>query len=118
MMLAVTHSHTFQGVKKVLYKKKFYSSSCCWASTIYSLSDISLILLFNSGKVELRWWSAHTFLEELSGISHEIRLANKLVLKFNPHFEDYSSVRKKLQPIIVTPLSAPSGFGFMDSIIF
>ncbi|RDY11140.1 Syntaxin-binding protein 5, partial [Mucuna pruriens] len=46
--------HAVQGVKKVLYKKKFHSSSCFWASTIYSLSDISLVLLFTSGKVELR----------------------------------------------------------------
>ncbi|KAJ1413328.1 WD40/YVTN repeat-like-containing domain superfamily [Sesbania bispinosa] len=46
--------HAVQGVKKVLYKKKFHSSSCCWASTFYSPSDIGLILLFNSGKVELR----------------------------------------------------------------
>ncbi|KAL2348696.1 hypothetical protein Fmac_002696 [Flemingia macrophylla] len=46
--------HALQGVKKVLHKKKFHSSSCCWASTIYSLSNISLILLFTSGKVELR----------------------------------------------------------------
>ncbi|XP_020218072.1 uncharacterized protein LOC109801420 [Cajanus cajan] len=46
--------HALQGVKKVLYKKKFHSSSCCWASTIYGSSNISLILLFTSGKVELR----------------------------------------------------------------
>lgn len=45
----------FQGVKKVLYKKKFHSSSCCWASTFYSHSDVGLILIFTSGKVELRW---------------------------------------------------------------
>ncbi|KAK7309410.1 hypothetical protein RJT34_06115 [Clitoria ternatea] len=46
--------HAVQGVKKVLYKKKFHSSSCCWASTIHSLSDTSLVLLFTNGKVELR----------------------------------------------------------------
>lgn len=38
----------------MLYKKKFQSSSCCWASTFYSPSDIGLILLFTSGKVQLR----------------------------------------------------------------
>ncbi|KAK8471598.1 hypothetical protein PHAVU_003G270100 [Phaseolus vulgaris] len=46
--------HAIQGVKKVLYKKKFHSSSCCWASTFYSHSDVGLILIFTSGKVELR----------------------------------------------------------------
>ncbi|XP_027193278.2 uncharacterized protein [Cicer arietinum] len=46
--------HALQGIKKVLYKKKFYPSSCCWASTFYSTSDIGLILLFTTGKVELR----------------------------------------------------------------
>ncbi|KAK7360314.1 hypothetical protein VNO77_02298 [Canavalia gladiata] len=46
--------YAVQGVKKVLYKKKFHSSSCCWASTFYSPSDIGLILLFTSGKIELR----------------------------------------------------------------
>ncbi|PNY10204.1 syntaxin-binding protein 5-like, partial [Trifolium pratense] len=48
--------HALQGIKKVLYKKKFSLSSCCWASTFHSASDIGLILLFTSGKVELRWW--------------------------------------------------------------
>ncbi|XP_027348737.1 uncharacterized protein LOC113860236 [Abrus precatorius] len=46
--------HAIQAVKKVLYKKKFHSASCCWASTFYSPSDIGLVLLFTSGKVELR----------------------------------------------------------------
>ncbi|KAF7829057.1 Syntaxin-binding protein 5 [Senna tora] len=46
--------HVIQGVKKVLYKKKFHSSSCCWASTFYSHSDIGLVLLFTNGKIELR----------------------------------------------------------------
>jgi len=45
----------FQGVKKVLYKKKFNSSSCCWASTFYSHSDVGVVLIFTTGKVELRW---------------------------------------------------------------
>ena len=45
-----------QGVKKVHYKKKYQTSSCCWASTFYSSSDVGLILLFTSGKIEIRWW--------------------------------------------------------------
>ncbi|KAI3451362.1 hypothetical protein Pfo_008027 [Paulownia fortunei] len=44
--------HLVQGVKKVLYKKKF-SSSCYWASTFGS-PDVGLILLFASGKIEIR----------------------------------------------------------------
>ncbi|KAL1288752.1 hypothetical protein AAHE18_20G007000 [Arachis hypogaea] len=46
--------HAVQGTKKVLYKKKFHSSSCCWASTFHSNNDIGLMLLFTNGKVELR----------------------------------------------------------------
>lgn len=42
-----------QGVKKVLYKKKFHSS-CCWASTFYSTSDVGLLLVFSNGKIEIR----------------------------------------------------------------
>lgn len=45
--------HAVQGVKKVYYKKKFQSSSCCWASTIYT-PDAGLILLFTSGKIQIR----------------------------------------------------------------
>ncbi|KAL0350264.1 UNVERIFIED_CONTAM: hypothetical protein Sradi_4175600 [Sesamum radiatum] len=44
--------HLVQGVKKVLYKKKF-NSSCYWASTFGS-PDVGVILLFASGKVEIR----------------------------------------------------------------
>ncbi|XP_052725900.1 uncharacterized protein LOC108335436 isoform X3 [Vigna angularis] len=58
--------HAVQGVKKVLYKKKFHSSSCCWASTIYNLSDISLLLLFTNGKVELRSLPALSLIAETS----------------------------------------------------
>ncbi|XP_061351439.1 uncharacterized protein LOC133296460 [Gastrolobium bilobum] len=46
--------HALQGLKKVLHKKKFHSSSCCFASIFYGPSDIGLVLLFSSGKVELR----------------------------------------------------------------
>lgn len=45
-------SHVVQGVRKVLYKKKF-NSSCFWASTFGS-SDDGLVLLFTSGKIEIR----------------------------------------------------------------
>ncbi|KAH9662359.1 Lgl C domain-containing protein [Citrus sinensis] len=52
---AYSLSHAVQGVKKVLYKKKFHSSSCCWASTFYSGSDVGLMLLFTCGKFEIRF---------------------------------------------------------------
>ncbi|KAK4416885.1 hypothetical protein Salat_2514000 [Sesamum alatum] len=44
--------HLVQGVKKVLYKKKF-NSSCYWASTFGS-PDVGLILIFATGKIEIR----------------------------------------------------------------
>lgn len=47
-------THILQGVKKVLYKKKFNSPSCCWASTFSSSNDEGLILFHTSGKIEIR----------------------------------------------------------------
>ncbi|KAI7738388.1 hypothetical protein M8C21_008451, partial [Ambrosia artemisiifolia] len=44
--------HVVQGVKKVCYKKKFHSSTCCWASTC--CSDTGLVLVFTNGKIEIR----------------------------------------------------------------
>ncbi|KAJ0468608.1 putative transcription factor WD40-like family [Helianthus annuus] len=44
--------HVVQGVKKVCYKKKFNSSTCCWASTC--CSDTGLVLVFTNGKIEIR----------------------------------------------------------------
>ncbi|XP_021867534.2 uncharacterized protein [Spinacia oleracea] len=46
--------HIVQGVKKVIYKKKFHSTSCCWASTVCSTSSTGLVLLFSCGKIEIR----------------------------------------------------------------
>lgn len=45
--------HVMQGAKKVIYKKKF-QSSCRWASTFYTCSDVGLILVFTNGKTEIR----------------------------------------------------------------
>ncbi|KAF8011189.1 hypothetical protein BT93_J1724 [Corymbia citriodora subsp. variegata] len=45
--------HVVQGVKKVIYKKKFHSSSCCWGSTFYT-PNAGLMLLFTCGKIEIR----------------------------------------------------------------
>ncbi|KAH9621155.1 hypothetical protein KSS87_006342 [Heliosperma pusillum] len=46
--------HAVQGEKKVCYKKKFHSSSCYWASLICTSSSLGVMLLFASGKVEIR----------------------------------------------------------------
>uniref|UniRef100_A0A1J3IQU5 Syntaxin-binding protein 5 n=1 Tax=Noccaea caerulescens TaxID=107243 RepID=A0A1J3IQU5_NOCCA len=43
-----------QGVKKVLHKKKFTSSSICSASTFYGASGVGLTLVFSDGTVEIR----------------------------------------------------------------
>ncbi|XP_057994797.1 uncharacterized protein LOC110660741 isoform X3 [Hevea brasiliensis] len=47
-------NHAVQGVKKVYYKKKFHSSLCCWASVFCGASDVGLVLLFTTGKIEIR----------------------------------------------------------------
>ncbi|WCJ32824.1 Transducin/WD40 repeat-like superfamily protein [Euphorbia peplus] len=59
-------SHVVQGVKKVHYKKKFHSSTCCWASTFYSASDVGLVLLFTTGKIELRSLPDLSLIKEFS----------------------------------------------------
>ncbi|KAK2657637.1 hypothetical protein Ddye_010689 [Dipteronia dyeriana] len=59
-------NHVVQGVKKVLYKKKFHSSSCCFASTFYNGSDVGLILLFTNGKMEIRSLPELSLLKETS----------------------------------------------------
>ncbi|RZC45750.1 hypothetical protein C5167_038688 [Papaver somniferum] len=56
-----------QGVKKVLYKKKFHGTSCCWATTVHdNNSNIAVILLFASGKIEIRSLPELTLLKETS----------------------------------------------------
>ncbi|XP_010548213.1 PREDICTED: uncharacterized protein LOC104819720 isoform X3 [Tarenaya hassleriana] len=47
-------SHVVQGVKKVLHKKKFGSSSCCFASTFSGASGVGLTLVLADGTVEIR----------------------------------------------------------------
>ncbi|XP_065855738.1 uncharacterized protein [Euphorbia lathyris] len=59
-------NHVVQGVKKVHYKKKFHSSTCCWASTFYSASDVGLVLLFTTGKIELRSLPELSLIKEFS----------------------------------------------------
>ncbi|XP_038904808.1 uncharacterized protein LOC120091069 isoform X2 [Benincasa hispida] len=58
--------HAVQGIKKVLYKKKFHST-CCWASTFYSTSDVvGLLLVFCTGKIEIRSLPEFSLLKETS----------------------------------------------------
>ncbi|KAL1536891.1 hypothetical protein AAHA92_29467 [Salvia divinorum] len=49
---AFSLSHLVQGVKKVMYKKKF--SSPCYSASTFGSPDVGLILLFTSGKIEIR----------------------------------------------------------------
>ncbi|KAL4186448.1 hypothetical protein AMTRI_Chr09g33920 [Amborella trichopoda] len=46
-------AHIIQGVKKVYLKEKLHGT-CCWASTFCSNSIVGLMLLFTSGKMEIR----------------------------------------------------------------
>lgn len=57
--------HAVQGIKKVLYKKKFHST-CCWASTFYSTTDVGLLLVFCTGKIEIRSLPELSLLKETS----------------------------------------------------
>ncbi|XP_021911469.1 uncharacterized protein LOC110825315 isoform X2 [Carica papaya] len=72
--------HILQGVKRVHQKKKFHSSSCCWASTFCSASDMGLILLFSSGKIEIRSLPELALLKETSirGFSYSPPKSNSL----------------------------------------
>ncbi|KAK6922499.1 Lethal giant larvae (Lgl)-like, C-terminal domain [Dillenia turbinata] len=55
-----------QGVKKVHYKKKFQSSSCCWASAFSSPTGLGLVLIFTNGRIEIRSLPELTLLKETS----------------------------------------------------
>ncbi|KAJ8567715.1 hypothetical protein K7X08_019923 [Anisodus acutangulus] len=57
--------HIVQGIKKVYYKKKFHSSLCCWAST-FDKPEAGLMLLFSSGKIEIRSLPELSLLKETS----------------------------------------------------
>ncbi|XP_051141095.1 uncharacterized protein LOC127258338 isoform X2 [Andrographis paniculata] len=56
--------HLVQGVKKAHYKKKF-NSPCYWASTFGS-PDVGLIILFATGKIEIRSLPDLSLLKESS----------------------------------------------------
>ncbi|KAG7968884.1 hypothetical protein I3843_07G002700 [Carya illinoinensis] len=73
-------THVIQGVKKVHYKKKFQTSSCCWASTFYRVSDAGLILLFTSGQIQIRSLPELSLIKETSmrGFSYSPSSPNSL----------------------------------------
>ncbi|ONK55928.1 uncharacterized protein A4U43_C10F2390 [Asparagus officinalis] len=59
-------SHAMQGIKKVNSKKKL-SGNCCYASIVFGpSSDVGLILVFESGKVEIRSLPDLSLLKEVS----------------------------------------------------
>ncbi|KAG5530010.1 hypothetical protein RHGRI_030393 [Rhododendron griersonianum] len=58
--------HVVQGIKQVLYKKKFHSSSCCWASTFHTPDAAGLILVFLNGTVQIRSLPDLSLLKETS----------------------------------------------------
>lgn len=60
-------THVVQGIKKVLYKKKFHGTSCCWASTFYNHeSGVALTLLFPGGKIEIRSLPELSLMKEIT----------------------------------------------------
>ncbi|XP_020083901.1 uncharacterized protein LOC109707188 isoform X3 [Ananas comosus] len=59
-------SHAIQGIKKLIHKKQL-SGSCYYASVLYGpSSSIGLILVFASGKIEIRSLPDLTLLKEAS----------------------------------------------------
>lgn len=61
-------SHAIQGIKKLCCKKKL-SGTCRFASVLYGpSSDVGLILVFDSGKIEIRSLPDLTLLKEASVI--------------------------------------------------
>ncbi|KAF5189483.1 Transducin/WD40 repeat-like superfamily protein [Thalictrum thalictroides] len=57
--------HAVQGIKRVVYKKKFHGT-CCWASAFSNNSDVALALLFQGGKIEIRSLPELSLLKEIS----------------------------------------------------
>ncbi|GMN28702.1 hypothetical protein TIFTF001_002146 [Ficus carica] len=73
-------THVIQGVKKVICKKKF-QTSCCWASTFYTSSEVAaLALLFTNGRVEIRSLPELTLLKEtwIRGFAYSTPKPNSL----------------------------------------
>ncbi|XWS42234.1 hypothetical protein CRYUN_Cryun17cG0150600 [Craigia yunnanensis] len=112
--------HAIQGVKKVHYKKKFHSISCCWASTFYTASDVSLILLFTSGKVEIRSLPELSLLKETSirGFRYSTPKPNSLSdsSMCSSNCGDFIMVNGDQEFFIVSVLLQKESFRILDSI--
>ncbi|XVF62302.1 hypothetical protein PTKIN_Ptkin08bG0206500 [Pterospermum kingtungense] len=108
-----------QGVKKVHYKKKFYST-CCWASTFYTASDVSLMLLFTSGKVEIRSLPELSLLKETSirGFRYSTPKPNSLSdsSMCSSHCGDFVMANGDQEFFIVSVLLQKESFRILDSI--
>ncbi|XP_038975430.1 uncharacterized protein LOC103720924 isoform X1 [Phoenix dactylifera] len=71
-------SHAIQGIKKLCCKKKL-SGTCCFASVLCGpSSDVGLILVFDSGKIEIRSLPDLTLLKEASilGSTNSLQKSN------------------------------------------
>ncbi|KAF9607948.1 hypothetical protein IFM89_003868 [Coptis chinensis] len=59
--------HAVQGIKRVLHKKKFHGTTCCWASAFNNHdSEVALALLFPGGKIDIRSLPELSLLKEVS----------------------------------------------------
>ncbi|OMO83377.1 hypothetical protein COLO4_22550 [Corchorus olitorius] len=112
--------HAIQGVKKVHYKKKFNSTSCCWASTFYTATDVGLMLLFTSGKVEIRSLPELSLLKETSirGLRYSTPKQNSSSdnsIGFS-NCGDFVMVNGDQELFIVSVLLQKESFRILDSI--
>ncbi|KAL3630160.1 hypothetical protein CASFOL_023144 [Castilleja foliolosa] len=102
-----------QGVKKVLYKNKF-SSSCYWASTFGS-PNIGLILLFASGKIEIRSLPELHVVKESSvraltlGPSSDIKVSSS-------HDGDLIIINGDQEILFVSTLLRKQAYRYVDSV--
>ncbi|XP_022740862.1 uncharacterized protein LOC111292647 isoform X2 [Durio zibethinus] len=112
--------HAIQGVKKVHYKKKFHSTSCCWASTFYTASDVGLTLLFTNGKAEIRSLPELTLLKETSirGFRYSTPKPNSLSdsSMCSSNCGDFVMVNGDQEFFIVSVLHQKESFRIVDSI--
>ncbi|XVF16029.1 hypothetical protein REPUB_Repub09cG0206400 [Reevesia pubescens] len=112
--------HAIQGVKKVHYKKKFHSTCCCWASTFYTASDVGLMLLFTSGKVEIRSLPDLLLLKETSirGFRYSTPKPNSLSdsSMCSSNCGDFVMVNGDQEFFILSVLLHKESFRILDSI--
>ncbi|XP_007046503.2 PREDICTED: uncharacterized protein LOC18610648 isoform X2 [Theobroma cacao] len=112
--------HAIQGVKKVHYKRKFNSTSCCWASTFYTASDVGLLLLFANGKVEIRSLPELSLLKETSirGFRYSTPKPNSLSdsSMCSSNCGDLVMVNGDQEFLIISVLLQKESFRILDSV--